>query len=204
MSCSIGQSWYHVRIPSRMAIHAKTRSKIQGFIFFIFYFIIFFIFLFFFWCFYTTCKNAWKKSKTRFAQLALRGAFLIFFIITNKKYCTVLYSTVLYSTVQYCTVRVVGPIVPPGSPDALGKAKTKVFLRFFKVRSQKQWFSFGFSKVRAKNMSPIPAKSPQNQCKNNGFWASRNSEADLLKSPGNATFGAEPTLGSPCRGSGWR
>ena len=30
LSCSIGQSWYHVRIPSRMAIHAKTRSKIQG------------------------------------------------------------------------------------------------------------------------------------------------------------------------------
>ena len=28
--------------------------------------------------FYTTCKNTWKKSKTRFAQPALRGAFLIF------------------------------------------------------------------------------------------------------------------------------
>ena len=34
---------------------------------------------FFFWFFYTTCKNAWKKLKTRFAQPALRGAFLIFF-----------------------------------------------------------------------------------------------------------------------------
>ena len=39
----------------------------------------------------------------------IRVMFLIFFNITNKKYCTVLYRTVqyctvLYSTVQYCTV----------------------------------------------------------------------------------------------------
>ena len=55
---------------------------------------------------------------------------------------------------------VVGPMVPPGSPDCLGKAKTNVFfLRFFKVRSQKQWFSLGSLRVRAKNGSPIPAKS---------------------------------------------
>ena len=40
--------------------------------------------------------------------------------------------------VIYSFLGVVGPMVPPGSPDALGKAKTKVFLRFFKVRSQKQ------------------------------------------------------------------
>ena len=40
-----------------------------------------------FWFFYTTCKNAWKKSKTRFAQPALRGAFLIFFNRKNQKMC---------------------------------------------------------------------------------------------------------------------
>ena len=27
IDCSIGQSWYHVQIPSEMAIRAKTRSK---------------------------------------------------------------------------------------------------------------------------------------------------------------------------------
>ena len=61
--------------------------------------------------------------------------------------------------VIYSFLGVVGPMVPPGSPDALGKAKTKVFLRFFKVRSQKQRFSLGFLRVRAKNGSPIPGKS---------------------------------------------
>ena len=30
MSCSIGQSWYRARIPSRMAVHAKTRSTMLG------------------------------------------------------------------------------------------------------------------------------------------------------------------------------
>ena len=40
--------------------------------------------------------------------------------------------------VIYIFLGVVGPMVPSASPDALGKAKTKVFLRFFKVRNQKQ------------------------------------------------------------------
>ena len=35
-------------------------------------------------------------------------------------------------------------------------AKTLIFLRFFKIRSQKHWFSLGFLKVRAKNGSRIP------------------------------------------------
>ena len=33
--------------------------------------------------------------------------------------------------VIYIFLGVVGPMVPPGSPDALGKTKTKVFLRLF-------------------------------------------------------------------------
>ena len=65
-----------------------------------------------FCCFYTTCKNAWTKIKNALRPARTPRRVFVFFIITNKKYCSVLYSTVqycqyctgLYSTVQYCTV----------------------------------------------------------------------------------------------------
>ena len=47
-----------------------------------------------FWFFYTTCKNAWTKIKNALRPARTPRRVFDFFIITNKKYCTVLYSTV--------------------------------------------------------------------------------------------------------------
>ena len=74
-----------------------------------------FCYWFFLMIFYTTCKNAWKKNQKRASPSPHSAArFWFFFIITNKRYCTILYSTVqyctvLYSTVQYCTDRIFFP-----------------------------------------------------------------------------------------------
>ena len=64
--------------------------------------------------------------------------------------------------------------------------------------------TFGALKV------PNSGKKCKNHCENQHLRASRNSEADEADEadppddPQNATSGAEPTLGSPRRGSGLR
>ena len=112
------------------------------------------------WSFAKKCKNLQNKgiwclnlSKKMRHEISCRGVQFL----APESLCSPSYEglkvVLSHSTIFKISNLFFGRGGPNGAPRVTrcsGRAKTLIFLRFFKVRSQKHWFSLGFLRFEAK------------------------------------------------------